>query len=134
MKVLLKKPKGEDYINLRKSSGMGGIKSLERTNIALENSLLNICIYENEKLIGFGRIVGDGGITYVVSDIMVDENYQKKGLGKIIMKEIDDYFEKNCNDECFIMLIANKPADKLYSKFKFEYLNDEKELGMKRKR
>lgn len=78
MKVLLKTPKGEDYINLRKSSGMGGIKSLERTNIALENSLLNICIYENEKLIGFGRIVGDGGITYVVSDIMVDKNYQKK--------------------------------------------------------
>lgn len=133
MKLLLEIPKVEEYLKLRESSGMGGEKSFERAKIALENSLLNVCIYEDEELIGFGRIVGDGGITYVVSDIMVDKNHQRKGIGNKIMEEIDRYFEENCNEECYITLTANKPADSLYSKFKFDYYEDW-ETGMKRKR
>ncbi|MDL2310908.1 GNAT family N-acetyltransferase [Peptostreptococcaceae bacterium OttesenSCG-928-C18] len=132
MKILLKTPKSEEYINLRKTSGMGGEKSKDRVKVALENSLLNVSVYENEKLIGFGRIVGDKGITYIVSDIMVHKDYQGKGIGKMIMQKIDDYFEDNCNGECYIMLFANKPADKLYSKYRFDYLK-EHEVGMKRK-
>lgn len=133
MEILFTKPSPRAYNNLRKSSGIGGEKNLEPTEIALENSLFIVSIYDNNKLIGFGRIVGDGGITYVVSDIMVDKSYQGKGLGKLIMTEINRYFEENCNEECFISLIANKPADKLYSKFKFNYLKDF-EVGMKRKK
>lgn len=133
MEILFTKPSATQYINLRISSGMGGEKSIKRTEIALNNSLFIVSIYDNNKLIGFGRIVGDGGITYVVSDIMVDKSYQKKGIGKIIMTEIDKYFEENCNEECYISLIADKPADKLYSKFKFNYLNDF-EVAMKRKK
>ncbi len=126
-------PSSKDYINLRKTSGMGGDKSISRVEIALKNSLLNICIYEKRQLIGYGRIVGDGAITYVVSDIMVDKSHQRNGIGKIIMNEINKYFEKNCNDECFITLLANKPADKLYSQFRFDYLQDF-EVAMKRKK
>ncbi|QQK08937.1 GNAT family N-acetyltransferase [Miniphocaeibacter halophilus] len=133
MEILFTKPSASEYINLRKSSGMGGEKSLNRTEIALKNSLFIVSIYDNNKLIGFGRIVGDGAITYVVSDIMVDKSYQGKGLGKIIMAEIDKYFEENCNEEAYISLIANKPADKLYFKFKFDYLKDF-EVAMKRKK
>ena len=133
MKILLEMPKVEDYLNIRESSGMGGKKTFDRAKRALENSLLNVCIYEDEKLIGFGRIVGDDGITYVVSDIMVDKKHQRKGVGKIIMAEIDKYFEENCNEECYISLVADIPADKLYSQFKFLYLEDW-ETGMKRKR
>ncbi|WP_100065874.1 GNAT family N-acetyltransferase [Miniphocaeibacter massiliensis] len=132
MEILLKAPKPEDYIELGKSSGMGGEKSLNRAEIALGNSLLNVCIYENDKLIGYGRIVGDGAITFVVADIMVHKDYQRKGLGKMIMRQVDNYFKDNCNEECHITLLANRPADKLYSKFDFKYLQDF-EVGMKRK-
>ncbi|MCA1073474.1 GNAT family N-acetyltransferase [Clostridium bowmanii] len=47
---------------------------------------------------GFGRIVGDQGITYVVSDIMVDPDYQRNGLGKVIMEEVDSYLNKNTDE------------------------------------
>ena len=43
-------------------------------------------IYDEEKIIGLGRIVGDGAISYVVNDIMVYLEYQGQGIGKLIMK------------------------------------------------
>lgn len=130
MEILYSKPTAEDYVSLRLRSGMGN-KDIQRSEIALNNSLFTISIYENQKLIAFGRIVGDGGITYVVSDIMVDSDYQRKGLAEKIMNAIDDYFDKNTYEDSYICLIANHPADLLYKKHKFRYLDQDK-CGMLR--
>jgi ribosomal protein S18 acetylase RimI-like enzyme len=131
MKLIYEKPKAEDYVSLRLRSGMGN-KDLERSRKAITNSLFTVSIYDNEKLIGFGRIVGDGGITYVVSDIMVDENYRRKGFADKIMNEINRYFEESTFEDSFICLIANSPADLLYHKYQFEYLPPNR-CGMLRK-
>jgi ribosomal protein S18 acetylase RimI-like enzyme len=131
VELLYEKPKAEDYVSLRLRSGMGN-KDLERSRKAITNSLFTVSIYDNEKLIGFGRIVGDGGITYVVSDIMVDENYRRKGFADKIMNEINRYFEENTFEDSFICLIANSPADLLYHKYQFEYLPPNR-CGMLRK-
>lgn len=121
MKLLYEKPKAEDYVSLRLRSGMGN-KDLERSRKAIENSLFTVSLYDEEKLIGFGRIVGDEGITYVVTDIMVDENYRRRGFADQIMNAINHYFETSTFEDSYICLIANKPADALYHKYKFEYL------------
>jgi len=117
-------------VSLRLRSGMGN-KDLKRSEVALKNSLFIVALYDEEKLIGFGRVVGDGGITYVVSDIMVDKDYQRRGLAEQIMKAIDGYFEENAYEDSYICLIANHPADLLYNKHKFEYLPENK-YGMLR--
>ncbi len=124
-------PTAKEYVSLRLKTGMG-IKDLLKAEIALKNSLFTVSLWDEDKLIGFGRIVGDKGITYIISDIMVDPDYQRKGLGKMIMKEIDAYLEQNTDRYAYVCLIANKPADKLYSQFGFEYV-DPNGCGMKRK-
>lgn len=75
IQLIYEAPAAQDYVSLRLRSGMGK-KDFNRSEIALKNSLFTVSLYDKEKLIGFGRVVGDGGITYVVSDIMVDEAYQ----------------------------------------------------------
>jgi ribosomal protein S18 acetylase RimI-like enzyme len=130
MQLVYEVPAAQDYVNLRLRSGMG-TKDLKRSQIALKNSLFMVSLYDKEKLIGFGRVVGDGGITYVVSDIMVDKEYQRKGYAEQIMKAIDRYFEENTHDDSYICLIANHPADLLYHKHQFEYLPENK-YGMLR--
>ena len=132
IKISYDLPNGSDYINLRINSGMGSKKSIERVETAIKNSLFIISLYDDKKLIGIGRIIGDNGISYAVTDIMVDKEYQGKGYGKLIMKEIDNYFSENTDEDCYIILIANLPADNLYSKFSFEYLPNSK-CGMLRK-
>ncbi|BCN30878.1 GNAT family N-acetyltransferase [Anaeromicropila herbilytica] len=131
IQIVYEIPTAQDYVSLRLRSGMGN-KDLKRSQIALENSLYTVSLYDKEKLIGFGRIVGDGGITYVVSDIMVDSEYQRKGYAEQIMKSIDGYFEENTYDDSYVCLIANQPADLLYHKHQFEYLPENK-CGMLRK-
>jgi len=131
MNISYNAPSAMEYVSLRLKTGMG-TKDLSKAEIALKNSLFIVTLWDEDRLIGFGRIVGDEGITYVVSDIMVDPSYQGKGLGKIIMKEIDSYLEQNTDQYAYVCLIANKPADKLYSQFGFEYV-DPKSCGMKRK-
>lgn len=131
MEIRNTSPSAVEYVSLRMKTGMG-TKDLLKTEVALKNSLFIVSLWDKAKLIGFGRIVGDLGITYVVSDIMVDPDYQRKGLGKIIMKEIDSYLVQNTDQYAFVCLIANKPADKLYSQFGFEYV-EPNSCGMKRK-
>lgn len=131
MEIRYTTPSANEYISLRLRTGMG-TKHMLKTETALKNSLFIVTLWDEDKLIGFGRIVGDQGITYVVSDIMVDPDYQGKGYAKIIMQEIDNYLDQNTDEHAYVCLIANKPADKLYSQFSFEYV-EPKSCGMKRK-
>ena len=130
MKFSNKAPLPEDYNALRISSGMGNIKNLHKIKIAMDNSLFIVSVYNEENLIGLGRIIGDGGISFAVSDIMVDEKYQRRGIANEIMNRIDQWFNVNADDNSFIMLLANKPADLLYRKHRFQYLNIDNKVGM----
>ncbi|MEQ1962699.1 hypothetical protein ABLB69_05885 [Xenorhabdus khoisanae] len=40
------------------------------------NSLLAICLRDQGKLIGMGRVIGDGACFFHIVDIMVDPDYQ----------------------------------------------------------
>ncbi|MGL4393826.1 MAG: GNAT family N-acetyltransferase [Brevinema sp.] len=127
-------PTPEQYDQLRIRSQMsGGTKNIENIKKALSNSLFVVSLWEKDELIGFGRVVGDGGLTYVVSDIMVNADHQAKGYGNIIMQEINSYFEKHTDSDAYITLTAVKPADKLYSKFYFEQ-SEPLSCGMIRKK
>lgn len=125
-------PKAEDYNMLRLSSGIGGAKDIEKVKTAMKNSLFAVSVYDDNKLIGSGRIIGDGGVSYAVTDVMVDKAYQNNGIGAMIMTRIDQWFKENTDENAFVMLIANKPADRLYSRNNFDYLADNR-LGMLRR-
>lgn len=125
MKLVFEKPSVTDYLSLRSRVGTGE-KNSERARIAIENSLLTVCIYVESLLVGFGRIIGDGGITYIIGDIMVDKNYQRRGYANEIMKAIDDYLNEHTHEDSYVCLIAVSPADKLYNRYKFEYLPENK--------
>ncbi len=122
MQISKELPTAQEYVDLRIASNMGGgEKSLKNANIALKNSIYVVSVRDGDKLIGMGRIIGDGAITFVVSDIMVDKKHQGKGIGKLIMSEIDHFFDQIADNDSYITLIAVKPVDKLYSKFNFTY-------------
>lgn len=131
MDIRHESPSARQYIDLRIKANMGA-KKLSNVECALKNSIFVVSVWDGSQLIGLGRIVGDRGISYVVSDIMVDSEYQGKGIGKAIMKEIDDYLELNTDEDAYTILLAKKPADKLYTKFNFKYA-EPKSCGMKRK-
>ena len=58
-------PSVEAYNQLRVNAGMNSTKPLSEVKKALEGTLFLVSVYEDDELIGLGRIVGDGGVTFV---------------------------------------------------------------------
>ena len=66
-----------------------------------------------------GRIIGDGGTVYQLVDIAVDPNYQGLKIGTQIMEHLMLFVNESINQQAYVNLIADIPADKLYEKFGF---------------
>lgn len=59
---------------------------------AFKNSLDVLGAFDGEKLIGFVRCVGDGEHIVLVQDLIVDRDYQKKGIGTTLFKMVWDKY------------------------------------------
>ena len=53
---------------------------------AFENSYVTVFIYHDKKIIGFGRAISDGAFQAAIYDVAVNPNFQRKGLGNIILE------------------------------------------------
>jgi len=67
-----------------------------------------------------GRIIGDGGCFFQVTDIAVDPAHQGRGLGKMIMTELRGWMDENVPETGYVSLIADGRARELYARFGFE--------------
>ena len=70
-----------------KSVGMA-CHSPERHQLAFEASYCTVFLYDDDRLIGFGRAISDGAYQAAVYDCAVIEEYQGHGLGKLIVQKL----------------------------------------------
>ena len=66
-----------------------------------------------------GRVIGDGGTVFQIVDVAVLKSYQGQGYGSQIMEHIMKYIKSVSVESAYVSLIADYPADKLYTKFGF---------------
>lgn len=120
IKISERTPSVEEYSALRKSVGW---KVLEQNKIqkGLTNSVYCVCVENDNELIGFGRIVGDGGTVFYIQDIIVAPEFQKQKLGTLIMNKIMEFIKNNCSPDAIVGLIAFSDLDVFYKKFGFTY-------------
>lgn len=131
IEIIHNPPSPQEYIDLRIAAGLSP-KEKQAAAIALKNSIFAVSLREDGRLIGMGRIIGDGGCFYQVVDVAVSPDMQGMGLGKVIMENLTDYLNNHLPPGAYISLIADIPADKLYQKFGFEYTAPHS-VGMYRK-
>ncbi|MGI6669820.1 MAG: GNAT family N-acetyltransferase [Acetivibrionales bacterium] len=88
--IVKRSANAEEYIEMRKSAGWWHPEK-ETASAGLKHSLFSVCAEKDGKIIGYGRIVGDGAFTLYIQDILVKPEYQGLGIGKKIMNEIMSY-------------------------------------------
>ena len=91
----------QEFIKIRKDLSWNELPPslVER---AIKGSMINISIFYNEECIGVGRIVGDGALKGMLTDIMVLKEYQNKGVGKLIVTSLIKELEYMvCDGDCF---------------------------------
>ncbi len=111
-------PTVEQYLALRSEAGLSAM-SVEGATIGLPRSSFVVTLYKEGNLIGMGRVIGDGGCFFQVTDIAVKPSHQGRGLGKIIMSEIRAFLD-TVPDKAYVSLIADGEASKLYAQYGFE--------------
>jgi ribosomal protein S18 acetylase RimI-like enzyme len=109
------------YQKLRIVCGLSP-KSDEAAAIGMKHSLCCVAVLDQDnedEIVGMGRIVGDGACHCQVVDICVLPTHQKKGLGKLIMQMLNDYIDAHLPSSCYINLIADGEAYRLYEQYGF---------------
>ena len=63
-----------------------------RTGPGLETMLrmssLKLGVWDDNRLVGFARVLSDGVYRCVIEDVIVDESYQDRGIGTRIMRTL----------------------------------------------
>ena len=93
----------------------------EQAEKALKNSLYTVVAIEDDKILGMGRIVGDGAVICYVQDLIIVPEAQRKGVGTLIMDKLKKYVESIQLDgtEMMFDLMCAKGREQFYEKLGF---------------
>lgn len=92
----------------------------EQWKIVIDKSTFMVEVLHQNQTIGFARVVDDTRMC-MIYDVCVHPDYQKQGVGTLLMKEVLKYVE--ANDFAVVNLFYdrdNKGLDNFYRKFGFE--------------
>jgi len=109
-------PSVEQFLNLRAKVGWSDLdKNLAQAS--LNNSLFHATIWLNEQLIGMARVVGDNAMYFYIQDLVVDPDYQKLGLGKVLMSKVEGYLFESAKKGAIIGLLSAQGKESFYGHY-----------------
>ena len=116
--------------NLKPTNGLNKLQKLLDNNAfwaknrtindlkkCLANSDVIVSAWVGNEIVGFGRALTDGIYRGVLWDIVIDKNYQGKGLGKLIVKNLLSS-KKIKNTKKLYLMTTNKKL--FYSQLEFK--------------
>ncbi len=122
-------PAAEQVIELYRKSGLPRpIDDKERMQSMLENSTLVLTAWDDEKLVGVCRCLTDWAWCTYLSDLAVDPDYKKSGIGRMLI----DMTSKEVGELTMIVLLSVPDAFEYYPKVGFK--KEERAFMIARKR
>ena len=124
----------QDFVSVLKASKLGKRRPVEDTECMkgmMQNADLTITAWDKNKLIGIARSVTDFHYCCYLSDIAVDDKYQKIGIGK----QLISLTKKKLGPKCILILLSAPAAIEYYPRLSFQkhpqawILNPEDDIG-----
>ncbi len=108
------------YLSLRASVGWK-VLSEEQAIRALRNSIYTVVAYIDDKVVGMGRMVGDGAVICYIQDLVVHPAYQRLGVGEGLMQKLIAHAEslRLPDTELMLCLMCAKGRESFYTKYGF---------------
>lgn len=109
--------RADDFIELFDSAGWGR-PDRELVETSLKNSFVTFEVRDGKKVIAMARLIGDGGMAFFLKDLVVLPEYQGKGVGKGLLKHIEDYIHSQLKDGwwSYLQLMSAKNKEEFYLK------------------
>ena len=111
----------EMFVDLFRSVGWDP-PCIEQVRTALEHTIASFTAIEDDKAVGMVRLIGDGGMSFYIKDFAVLPAYQSKGVGTLLMNEMEKYIRNSIAPDWTVSLelISTKEAVPFYKKMGFE--------------
>ncbi len=107
-----------EFIEVLKKSTLGKrrpIDDLDTINAMIEHADIIVTAVIDNKIVGVARAVTDFNYCCYLSDLAVDEAYQKKGIGQKLIQRVQEQLK----DKCKIILLSAPDATEYYPKIGF---------------
>ncbi|MEJ2694227.1 MAG: GNAT family N-acetyltransferase [Candidatus Thiodiazotropha sp.] len=108
----------EQFIDLLKASALSERRPIDDKRCMegmVNNSNLLVTAWRGEKLIGLARSVTDFHYACYLSDLAVDKQYQKQGIGK----QLQIITQRQLGEKCQLILVAAPAAHSYYGHIGF---------------
>ena len=115
------KIKSEEVLRLLKMTYWANNRTIEQIEESMASSFCyGMFLAEEERLVGFARVISDLATTYYLCDVIIDPEYQHQGFGKALVSHIISLpqYRKLRG------ILLTKDAHGLYEKFGFETVKD----------
>ena len=108
------------YLGLRKKVGWIELNPVQAQR-ALDNSMKIITVYDDDKPIGMGRIVGDGEVICYIQDLIIIPEYQGKHIGSRLIDKLIEYVNSLIipDSRMMLCLMCAKGREEFYTKHGF---------------
>jgi ribosomal protein S18 acetylase RimI-like enzyme len=93
------------------------INNLQTFESMLKHANLTITAWDGDQLIGISRSLTDFSYVAYLSDLAVDQKYQRQGIGKKLVDET----KIRLGPDCMIVLLAAPKANGYYEHIGFEH-------------
>lgn len=110
----------EEFIDVLNRSSLGERRPVDDRNCIrgmLQHADILITAWDGDKLIGISRSVTDFHYACYLSDLAVDANYQRRGIGIQMMQITQEMLGPKCN----LILLAAPAAKDYYQHVGFEH-------------
>lgn len=96
-----------NLVELYNSVGWESAKVPERLQRALRGSDTVFSVWEGKRLVGLINAIDDGEMTAYIHYLLVHPEYQKKGVGKMLVDKMKEHYK----EYVYRILIAETPAN-----------------------
>lgn len=105
--------------------------SKQQVKKALENTMYAVSVKVDGDIAGIGRVVGDNSIVCILTDICVKPEFQRMGIGSMIVRKLKQLIENGVKPEekMQVELTPTAGNEEFYKKAGFKY-EKEKITGM----
>ena len=124
-------PQNQEYMDLKAVTGSPEVE-ISAIATALNRAVLSLLARDdNDRLIGMGRVVGDGAFYFQLVDIMVAASHLDQGVEEMIVSELLSRLAKIAPSGAEVTVITDVPGIKLYQHAGFKSLYPDR-YGMAR--
>lgn len=120
MKITYSDENSQKAIDVAEVFKRSGIKrpyeDLDRIQKMIDNSDILITAWDNDKMIGVARAITDYSYCCYLSDLAVDMQYQKHGIGLEMVRSVQSII----GDECSLVLLSAPSAMDYYPRLGFQ--------------